>query len=143
MIEQLKKRYASLQAQLRENGISMAILSDESSIAYFAGFWGYLGIEFGRPTFLIVRADDDPVVITPLMESEMVFAMTWVQDVRTWEDIGPRSWGAVLSETLGTAPTHIWFETLLLPAIVRVFRLHRMTNGMTKQVKHILQKCGA
>ena len=29
-------------------------------------------MEFGRPTFLVVRPDDDPVVVTPLMESKMV-----------------------------------------------------------------------
>ena len=119
MIEQAKIRYAELQTQLSDNGISMAILSDESSIAYFAGFWGYLGIEFGRPTFLIVRADDKPIVITPLMESEMVEAMTWVKDVRTWEDIGLRSWMAVLSEVIGKAPRQIWVQTLLMPAVVR------------------------
>ena len=121
MIEQVKKRYSALQMQLRDNGIAMAVLNDESSIAYFAGFWGYLGIEFGRPTFLIVRADDGPIVITPLMESEMVAAMTWVEDVRTWEDVGSRSWGAVLSQVLGQAPARIWVETLLLPAIVRAY----------------------
>lgn len=121
MIEQIKERYSRLQTLLRDNGISMAVLSDESSIAYFAGFWGYLGIEFGRPTFLIVRADDRPIVITPLMESEMVAAMTWVEDVRTWEDMGPRSWEAVLSEVLGQTPARIWVEALLLPAIVRAY----------------------
>ena len=119
MLEQAKVRYTELQARLCENDISMAVLSDESSIAYFAGFWGYLGIEFGRPTFLIVRANDEPVVITPLMESEMVSAMTWVKDVRTWEDIGPRSWMAVLSEVLGKTPRRIWAQTLLMPSVVR------------------------
>ena len=61
---------------MRELGIDRAVFTDESSIAYLAGFWGYLGIEFGRPSMLIVDAHDAPTVITPLMESEMVTAMT-------------------------------------------------------------------
>ena len=52
------------------------MLTDESSIAYLAGFWGYLGIEFGRPTCLVVRPDEASIVVTPLLESEMVSAMT-------------------------------------------------------------------
>jgi len=121
MLNQTQDRYRKLQAHLNESDISMAVLTDESSIAYYAGFWGYLGIEFGRPTFLIVRANDNPVVITPLMESEMVTAMTWVEDIRTWEDSGDRSWSAVLSEIIGKTTDNIWAETSLLPAVVRNF----------------------
>ena len=102
-------------------GVDLAILTDESSIAYFAGFWGYLGMEFGRPTFLILRADGAPVVVTPLMESEMVGAMTWVEDVRGWEDAGQRGWAAVLGEVIGDSPAAIWAERSLLPAVVREF----------------------
>jgi len=31
----------------------------------------YLGVDFGRPTLLIIPVTADPVIITPLMESEM------------------------------------------------------------------------
>jgi hypothetical protein len=33
-----------------EAGIQQAVFTDDGSNAYLAGFWGYLGIEFGRPT---------------------------------------------------------------------------------------------
>ena len=69
MLDQAKGRLQAFQTRLGAEGVEQAILTDESSIAYFAGFWGYLGVEFGRPTFLIVRAHDAPMVITPLMES--------------------------------------------------------------------------
>lgn len=104
---------------MKDAGIQKAVFTDESSMAYLAGFWGYLGIEFGRPSLLVVDADDAPVVITPLMESEMVGAMTWVEDVRTWEDIGPNTWGRALSAALGDTPAAIWVERATLPAIVR------------------------
>ena len=108
MLEEAKQRTATLQKNMQQNDVTLALFTDQSSIAYLAGFWGYLGIEFGRPTMLVVPADGAPIVITPLMESEMVAAMTWVEDVRTWEDAGPRSWGAVLSECLRPKPAGLW-----------------------------------
>ena len=119
MLEHAKQRTIELQSRMKDAGIQKAVFTDESSMAYLAGFWGYLGIEFGRPTMLVVDADDSPVVITPLMESEMVGAMTWVEDVRTWEDIGQRTWGRALAGALGESPSEIWVEKGSIPAIVR------------------------
>ncbi|MEM9317394.1 MAG: Xaa-Pro peptidase family protein [Pseudomonadota bacterium] len=119
MLDEAKTRTLSLQDRMRDLGIQLAVFTDESSIAYLAGFWGYLGIEFGRPTLLVVNATDAPVVITPLMESEMVQAMTWVEDVRTWEDAGQQTWGRALADALGNAPDDIWVERSNIPAIIR------------------------
>ncbi len=121
MLDEAVSRTAALQARMRDLGIGHAVFTSESSIAYLAGFWGYLGIEFGRPTMLVVPAQDAPTVITPLMESEMVAEMTWVTDVRTWEDAGQRSWGRALSGALPDAPKEIWIERADVPAIVRNF----------------------
>ncbi|WP_170516578.1 M24 family metallopeptidase [Ruegeria atlantica] len=119
MLNEAKTRTFTLQAQMKDLGIQRAVFTDESSIAYLSGFWGYLGIEFGRPTMLVVNADEAPIVITPLMESEMVAAMTWVEDVRTWEDMGQRTWGRALAGALGDKPEEIWVERNSIPAIVR------------------------
>lgn len=119
MLEEAKARTLTLQSRMKDLGIRSAVFTDESSIAYLAGFWGYLGIEFGRPTMLVVHADDAPIVITPLMESEMVGAMTWVEDVRIWEDMGQRTWGRALAGALGEKPDHLWVEKSSIPAIVR------------------------
>lgn len=127
MLEEAKARTEALRARMSERGITVAVFTDEASIAYLAGFWGYLGIEFGRPSMLVVRVDDDPVVITPLMESEMVGAMTWVGDVRVWEDAGQVSWARVLGEVLG-AQAEIWVELAQMPAMVRMFFDERGTT---------------
>lgn len=119
MLEQAKQRTRNLQARMKDTGIRKAVFTDESSIAYLAGFWGYLGIEFGRPTMLVVDAEEAPIVITPLMESEMVAEMTWVEDVRVWEDMGQRTWGRALAGALGEKPSEIWVEKTTIPAIVR------------------------
>lgn len=119
MLEESKNRTFNLQARMWDQGIQKAVFTDESSIAYLAGFWGYLGIEFGRPTMLVVDTYDAPIVITPLMESEMVEGMTWIEDVRVWDDFGQRSWHRALAEALGDSPSEIWIEKGLFPAIVR------------------------
>lgn len=119
MLKEAKKRTRVLQSQMKEQNIPCAVFTDESSIAYLSGFWGYLGVEFGRPTMLVVKADEAPIVITPLMESEMVRDMTWVEDIQTWEDMGQRTWGRALASALGDQPTEIWIERDSIPAIVR------------------------
>ena len=119
MLEHAKARLRDLQNYMQDAGINVALLTDESTIAYYAGFWGYLSVEFGRPTFLIVSADGDPIVVTPLMESEMVTAMTWVPDVRTWEDSGPNHWDTVLAGIFGTLPRRLGVEKTVLPGLVR------------------------
>ena len=110
MLDQARQRMAQFQTRLKDAGIDVAVMTDESSIAYLAGFWGYLSVEFGRPTFLLVRPDEPPVVVTPLMESEMVSAMTWVEDILTWEDAGANRWENVLAEALGDKPGRIGVE---------------------------------
>lgn len=123
MLAEAQSRTAVLQSQMQNQNIPFGVFTDESSIAYLAGFWGYLGIEFGRPTMLVVPAVGSPTVITPLMESEMVDAMTWVEDIRVWEDFGSNSWQAALAKVLGNSsgkrPESIWLELPTVPAIVR------------------------
>jgi len=119
MLEQARQRTTEFQSRLRDAGIDLAIVTDESSIAYLAGFWGYLSVEFGRPTFLLVRPDEAPLVITPLMESEMVGAMTWVDNIAPWEDSGPNRWENVLAMAIGDNPGRIGVEIAALPPLVR------------------------
>jgi len=118
MLKHAKNRLHELQGHMQNAGLDIALLTDESTIAYYAGFWGYLSVEFGRPTFLIVQADGDPTVVTPLMESEMVSAMTWIPDVRTWEDSGQNRWENVLTGIFGTLPPRLGVEKTVLPGLV-------------------------
>ncbi len=123
MISQMKERTAELQRRLGDASVDLAVLTDQDSIAYYGGFWGYLGVEFGRPTFMLVPRDGAPTVITPLMESEMVGDMTWVEDIRPWEDAGENRWDAVLGRFLdehGGAAALGW-ERLKVPTIVLDF----------------------
>ena len=138
MLEEAKIRTKTLQLRMKEAGIQKAVFTDESSIAYLAGFWGYLGIEFGRPSMLVIDADEAPIVITPLMESEMVSEMTWVEDVQVWEDIGERTWGRALSQALGETPSDIWVERSTIPAIVRNYLDETYSGVALKDISPVL-----
>lgn len=119
MLDQARQRTLTFQQRLRDEGVRIALLTDQSSIAYLAGFWGYLSVEFGRPTFLVLRPDEAPQVITPLMESEMVTQMTWVDKVLTWEDAGERRWEHVLARAIGAGVAEIGVEAGAMPPLVR------------------------
>jgi Xaa-Pro dipeptidase len=121
MLDLCRQRTQAFRERLAAERIPVALITDEASIAYLAGFWGYLSIEFGRPTILVIRVDDDPVVITPLMETEMVARMTWVSRVRGWTDSGPGCWEAVLHEELGPAAPVIGVESRAMPAMMRTW----------------------
>ena len=92
---------------MQELGINHAVFTSDSSIAYLAGCWGFLASSFGRPSMLLVRAEGDPIVITPLMESERVAEMTWVEDIRRREDAGQNSWALALNACLPDAPKEL------------------------------------
>jgi len=142
MLDEARQRTHSLQSRMRENSIPLAIFTDESSIAYLAGFWGYLGIEFGRPTMLVVPVDAPPIVITPLMETEMVSAMTWVDNIVSWEDSGQRSWhrllGTEIRQHLGDDPAAIWIEKPYVPALVRNYFDETFRNADLLDISPIL-----
>ncbi|MGB5708112.1 MAG: Xaa-Pro peptidase family protein [Arenicellales bacterium] len=138
MLDQARQRTWEFQNRLKAAGIDIAVITDESSIAYLAGFWGYLSVEFGRPTFLLVRPEQEPVVITPLMESEMVSAMTWVENIMTWEDAGEIRWEKVLADALGNGTGRIGVEASALPPIVHNWFDDQMPGKTLEDISPIL-----
>ena len=114
-----KRHTAGFQDRLRRAEIDLAVISDQDSIAYLAGLWGYLGPEFGRPTLLLVPSAGAPIIITPLMELEMARAMTWIEDLRPWQDDGPDRWEAVLARTLDESrPASLGWDEFQAPPMV-------------------------
>jgi Xaa-Pro dipeptidase len=112
-------RTTKLRQALANARIGAAVLSDPDSIAYYAGYWNYLGVEFGRPTLLIVRAADEPVIITPLMEADMCARMSWIRDIRPWSDGVANEWRDVLRTALEkNAVGGVGIERRSMPALV-------------------------
>ena len=95
-----REHVTALQQNMAKADMEAALISDPDSIYYFTGYAGYLGMEFGRPTLLFVPADGNCVLVTPLMESEMCRNMTWVDDIRPWEDGVDDEWRQSLRQLI-------------------------------------------
>ena len=94
------ERVLEFQRRLADERIDMALIHDPDSIFYLAGFWGYLGMEFGRPTILIVPQSGSPTLVTPGMEAEMAASMTWIEDIREWTDGIDGEWRTLLENLI-------------------------------------------
>ena len=107
------KRVIEFQRRLVSEEIDIAIIQDPDNIYYLSGFWGYLGMEFGRPTILVIPKTSSPTIITPSLEAEMAANMTWIDSIREWTDGTGGEWQAQLDdlfdtskiETIGVEPT--------------------------------------
>jgi Xaa-Pro aminopeptidase len=97
-------RLAELQARMTDTGFDLFVVQDPDSMVAFAGFWNYLGMEFGRATLLVVPRDGAPVLIAPAMEAEMARRMSWIAEVRPWADGLDGEWMAPLEALVAAAP---------------------------------------
>lgn len=138
MLKQAQDRTGELQRQLQAEDVDLVLLTDEDSIAYYGGFWGYLGVEFGRPTMMIIPNGSDPIVITPLMEMEMVAEMTWVTDIRPWEDFGDNGWAQILGQCLTQRGVRIGWEPLRCPALVSSYLSEMKGQIQLKDISKVI-----
>ena len=81
-----ERRVERLRDRMTDGGVDVALITDEDSIYYFSGYHSYLYMDFGRPSFFVLWRDGDAAIITPAMELEMTGRMSWVGDVRPWQD---------------------------------------------------------
>ncbi len=100
-MKELAKKHASmLQEQLKEHNIKVAVISDPSSIYYYTGAHSFLGMEFGRPTILIIPQSGSCSIITPLCEGAMLREMVWLDDLALWLDGENGEWRTPLGNVL-------------------------------------------
>ena len=99
MQDNLAKRIPEFQRRIADEKIDMAIIQDPDNIFYLTGFWGYLGMEFGRPTILIVPQSSSPTLVTPGLEAEMATSMTRIKDIRQWTDGIGGEWQTQLDDS--------------------------------------------
>ncbi len=68
------ERMSALKRRLADAGIDIAVITDDDSVYYYSGYYGYLHMDFGRPTMLVVSAHGGTVLITPTMEEDLASA---------------------------------------------------------------------
>ena len=87
-----KERTLEFQARMLEANIDVMLLMDPDSIYYFTAYWGDLGVEFGRPSIVIIPKNEEPIIITSSIEGEMCKRMTWISKIQLYHDSVGREW---------------------------------------------------
>ncbi len=123
MLPLFQNRTRELQGRLKDEGINVLIITNTDSIYYYSAYWGDLGLEFGRPTMLIVASDGAVTLITPGSESLMARAMTWVEDLGLYSDGVGEEWRDPLRKALRNrgADAGIAIESNDIPAVISNF----------------------
>ena len=102
MSEIFKKRISEFQKRMSEADIDVMLLMDPDSIYYFTGYWGDLGVEFGRPSIVAISRNEEPTIITSSIEGEMCKRMTWISKIHLYHDSVGKEWIDPLEKILET-----------------------------------------
>ena len=118
-----QQRTEELQNRLKDEGIDVLIITNIDSIYYFSAYWGDLGLEFGRPTMLVVASNGDVTLITAESESLMARAMTWVDDFGFYSDGVGAEWRDPLRKVFEKYrhSNRIAIESNNIPAVISNF----------------------
>lgn len=122
-VPDLFERHAlELQRRLGDERIDLLLLIDPDWIYYVSGYWGFLRVDWGRPTVIVVARDGDLALVTPKLGSEMAVAMTWIEDVRSYVAGEAGKWADPLRDLLsGHGTSRIAVERFQIPAMVSEF----------------------
>ena len=115
-----QQRSDLLQQRMSDAGIDILLITNADSIYYYTAYWGDLGLEFGRPTLLAVEAGGGVTLITASCEALMARAMTWVEDIITYDDGDGGEWRGPLDKLLGgkAGAVRLAVESADIPAVV-------------------------
>jgi Xaa-Pro dipeptidase len=134
-----KKRVLEFQTRIADENIDLAVLHDPDNIYFLSGFWGYLGMDFGRPTILAIPRTGAPTLITPGLESEMAANMTWIEDVREWTDGVDGEWRALLDNLLdGSTGFRVGAEPFKTHPAVFSYLRHKFSDSDIGDISEIL-----
>lgn len=129
------------QRRIADENIDGALIYDPDNIYYLSAYWGYLGMQFGRPTMLFVPRSGDCTIITPSLEAEMARAMTWVEDMREWTDGIGGEWFAHLRDLLsGKKNIRVGIELFKTHPIILECLKHEFSKVKHVDISHILDE---
>ena len=105
---------------MAEAAIDIAVVTDDDSVYYYSGYYGYLHMDFGRPTILVIPADDETILITPTIEKDLAESLAVVDHIALWNDGMGAEWREALPNLLGTTAA-VGIEPDLISPLVRTF----------------------
>ena len=113
-------RMQHLRNRLAENGIDVALITDDDNVYYLTGYYDYLHMEFGRPTILAVPRDGDSLLITPTIDLNAARDLARVDRIADWNDGMGNEWRRELPDIVRNAGC-IGVEPDQMPPVVRAF----------------------
>jgi Xaa-Pro aminopeptidase len=113
-------RIQALGDRMREQGIDIALITDDDAVYYFTGYYDYLHMEFGRPTILLVHRDGETLLVTPAIDYNTALDNARVDRIEPWNDGMGNEWREHLPAAL-KGQQRIAIEPLRMPALVREY----------------------
>ena len=135
MSEIFKKRTSEFQEHMSEAGIDVMLLMDPDSIYYFTGYWGDLGVEFGRPSIVSISRNEEPTIITSSIEGEMCKKMTRITKIELYHDSVGKEWIDPLDKILEKYKNHKIaiipnkVPSLVLNYFIKINWINKFLNG--------------
>lgn len=114
------RRLETFRKNLVKAGIDVALIADEDNVYYLTGYHGYLHMEFGRPTILVIPTESESVLITPTIDLNTAEASARVDRIAAWNDGMGEEWRAELPSLVG-GTKRIGLEPDHMPPCVRSY----------------------
>jgi len=112
---------------MREQGIDIAVITDDDVVYYFTGYYDYLHMEFGRPTILLVQREGETLLITPAIDYNSALDNARVDRIEPWNDGMGNEWREHLPAAF-KGQTRIAIEPQHMPPVIREY-LNELLTG--------------
>tara|TARA_B110000305_G_scaffold40348_1_gene41724 strand:+ start:2463 stop:3656 length:1194 start_codon:yes stop_codon:yes gene_type:complete len=104
MLAEFEQRLARAQTMMRALKLDAVLLTTETNVRYFSGYFTQFWQSPTRPWFLILPLTGKPIAVIPTI-GVVGMSNTWVEDIRAWPSPFPADDGvSLLSQTLADLP---------------------------------------
>jgi Xaa-Pro dipeptidase len=104
MLAEFEQRLARVQTMMRALKLDAVLLTTETNVRYFSGYFTQFWQSPTRPWFLILPLTGKPIAVIPTI-GVVGMSNTWVEDIRAWPSPFPEDDGvSLLSQTLADLP---------------------------------------
>ena len=104
MLTEFEQRMVRAQTMMRALKLDGVLLTTETNVRYFSGYFTQFWQSPTRPWFLILPLTGKPIAVIPTI-GVVGMSNTWVEDIRAWPSPFPEDDGvSLLSQTLAELP---------------------------------------
>ena len=104
LLTEFEQRLARAQTMMRALKLDAVLLTTETNVRYFSGYFTQFWQSPTRPWFLILPLTGKPIAVIPTI-GVVGMSNTWVEDIRAWPSPFPADDGvSLLSQTLADLP---------------------------------------